>query len=125
MQSHYLVSNIYSINQYAIDAKDSIKNDPTNPKGYYRRGQAEVALGQLDLAQADFMQVCKMMPNDKDAREKYEATKKERKYREFSKCLDYGDKKVEVNLESIEVESSYPGPRLDEGAENVSATWVA
>jgi len=37
-----------------FDAKDAIKCDPENVKGYYRRGMAYVALGQLDLAIKDF-----------------------------------------------------------------------
>lgn len=69
---------------YAIamfDAKDSIKNDATYTKAYYRRGSAYVALGQLDLAIKDFKTVCKLMPNDKDAREKYDLTVKEHRLR--------------------------------------------
>ena len=48
-----------------------------------------------------------MMPQDKDAREKYEVTMKEHKLKEFSKCIGYDDKRVEVDLESFVVEESY------------------
>lgn len=32
---------------------------------------------------------------------------KEHKLREFAKCIGYDDKKIEINLEDIVVESSY------------------
>ena len=107
-----------------LDAKDSIKNDPTFVKAYYRRGSANLALGHLDLAVKDFKQVCKMLPNDKDAREKYEVTLKEFKLREFAKCLGYDDQKVEVKVEDIIVEDSYAGPRLDDGVQGITKEWV-
>ena len=64
------------------------------------------------------------MPSDKDAREKYEMTKKEFTLRKFAECLSYDEKKVEVNVEDIIVEPSYNGPRLDDGADNVTSEWV-
>jgi len=93
-------------------------------KAYYRRGSAYVALGQLDLAVKDFKTVCKLMPTDKDAREKYEMTLKEYKLREFAKCLSYDEQRVEINLENIIVEPSYVGPRLDNGVEDINHEWV-
>lgn len=93
-------------------------------KAYYRRGSAHVALGQLDLAVKDFKQVCKMLPSDKDAREKYEETLKEYKLREFAKVIGYEEKRAEVDIESIIVEESYGGPRLDEGIDSISHEWV-
>jgi len=72
----------------------------------------------------DFKQVCKLMPSDKDAREKYEVTLKEHKLREFSKCIGYDDAKVVVDIDSIVVEESYTGPRLDEGIEKITKEWV-
>ena len=59
--------------------------------------------------------MCKLLPSDKDAREKYEFVVKEHKFREFSKCIGYDEKDVSINLESITVESSYTGPRLEGG----------
>ena len=64
------------------------------------------------------------MPQDKDAREKYETTRKEHKLKEFSKCIGYDDSKVEVKLEDMIVEESYKGPRLDNGFEGINAEWV-
>ena len=114
MQSPYLVKtfNIYLIKNI-LDAKDSINCDDTYPKAYYRRGSAYVALGQLDLAVKYFKKVCQLMPADKDAREKYQMTQKEYKAREFAKCIEKDDIRVNVNLDDIPVEATYTGPKLD------------
>ena len=54
-----------------LDACEAIKFDEKNVKGYYRRGQAQAALNQMQKAVESFKTVCKMQPNNKDAREKY------------------------------------------------------
>ena len=62
------------LENYAIalfDANESISCDPVYSKGYYRRGSAHVALNQLAEAVKDFKQVCKLEPQNKDARDKY------------------------------------------------------
>jgi len=51
-----------------FDACETIKLDPTNGKGYYRRGQAQAMLGQLYLAVTSFKEVCKLQPQNVDAR---------------------------------------------------------
>lgn len=63
-----------------FDALECIKLDKTNVKGYYRKGQAYVALRKLKEAVDAFLIVCKMEPKNADARSKYELTRKE--YRE-------------------------------------------
>jgi len=114
----------FEANQVCTDAKESIKNDHTYVKAYYRRGTAYVALGQLDNAVKDFKQVCKMMPADKDAREKYDMTLKEMRLRQFSKCIEVEDKKIEVDVQDIVVEDSYTGPRL-ESIDDITPEWCA
>ena len=64
-----------------------------------------------------------MVPSDKDARNKYELTLKEFRLREFSKCIEVEDKRVEVNLEDIIVEASYSGPTITD-IEEVNTEWV-
>lgn len=54
-----------------------------NVKAYYRKGSAHLALNQIDLAIKDFRCVCKMQPNNKDARLKYDEAVKEEKLRKF------------------------------------------
>lgn len=72
----------------------------------------------------DYKTVCKMRPTDKEARSKYDITLKEFKLREFSKCIGHDDSKVTVNIEEMVVESSYTGPRLDDGPEQITPEWV-
>lgn len=50
-------------------------------------------------------------------------TLKEHKLREFAKCIGYDEKKVEVKIEDIVVESSYAGPKLED-VESITADWV-
>jgi serine/threonine-protein phosphatase 5 len=92
-------------------------------KAYYRRGSAQVALGHLDLAVKDFKTVCKMEPQNRDARDKYEATLKEHKLRLLKQAIFVEDKKVEINLEDMIVESTYQGPRL-QTIEDCKPAWV-
>lgn len=106
-----------------FDAQDAIKCDPTFFKAYYRLGSANLALNKYDLAVANFKQVCKMQPNFKDARIKYEETLKEYRLRQFSKCLEYDDTSVKIKVEDIAVEESYTGPRL-ESTDKMTSEWV-
>ena len=115
---------IQSNRDVVLDSKDSIKNDETYVKAYYRRGQAHFALGQFDLAVKDFKTVCKLEPQNKDARQKYDTVLKQHKLKEFSKCLGYDIQKVVVNAADMIVEDSYNGPRLDNGIEELNKDWV-
>lgn len=63
------------------------------------------------------------MPSDKDARDKYQMTLKEHKAREFAKCIEKDDIKVNVNLDDIQVDATYAGPKL-ETIEDLTAEWV-
>jgi serine/threonine-protein phosphatase 5 len=51
-------------------------------------------------------------------------TLKEHKLKEFAKCLGYDNSKVEINVEDLQVEDTYTGPRLDNGIEELNAEWV-
>lgn len=61
----------------------------------------------------DFKTVCKMEPQNRDAREKYEYTQREHKLKLLQAAIFVEDRKVEINVEDIPVESSYTGPRLE------------
>jgi serine/threonine-protein phosphatase 5 len=75
------------------------------------------------MAVKDFKSLCKLMPQDKDAREKYLLTQKEFKAREFAKCIEKDDIRVNVNLDELIVEPSYNGPRLEK-IEELTDEWV-
>lgn len=114
------------LENYAIalfDANESISCDSSYSKGYYRRGSANVALNHMADAVKDFKKVCQLEPQNKDARDKYATTLKEHKEREFAKCIQKDDERIVVNLDQIEVEASYTGPKLD-GADQINGEWV-
>lgn len=83
-----------------------------------------MALNHLAEAVKDFKMVCKLEPQNKDAREKYQTTLKEHKEREFAKCIQKDDERIEVNVEDIVVEESYGGVRLD-SIDDITCEWVA
>ena len=45
-----------------FDALEAVKLDPTNVKGFYRKGQSYVCLRQMKEAVLAFKQVCQMDP---------------------------------------------------------------
>lgn len=97
----------------AIEAKDDF------PKGYYRRGTAQFALGHTEAALKDFTQVCKLCPNDKDARERLKVTKAKVQSEKFAKAIvseRTAPPSKSVNIDSMAVDSSYEGPRYTSGA---------
>jgi len=59
-------------------AGSALDIEQENVKGLFRRGQAHLRLGDLDLAQADLMQAAKLDPKNKDARQELAAVKSKR-----------------------------------------------
>ena len=105
-----------------IDAKSAIEIEPSFIKAYYRRGSAYFALNQLASAIKDFKKVCKLVPKDKDARQKYELAVRSRKELEFAKCIMVEEAKIEMNPQDIIVEASYKG-LVAEKKEDVTPEW--
>ena len=50
-------------------------------------------------------------------------TMKEFKEREFAKCIEVDEKKIEINVEDFIVEESYSGPKLN-SIEDINSEWV-
>lgn len=78
------------LENYAValfDACESVKHDKTNVKGYYRRAQAYYAMRQLKNSMSDFKTVCKMQPQNAEARQKFENTKKEHQLQMFAAAI--------------------------------------
>lgn len=114
------------LENYAValfDACESVKHDKTNVKGYYRRAQAYYAMRQLKNSMADFKTVCKMQPQNKEARQKFEDTKKEHALQMFAAAIVSDEQKVVINTDEIIVESSYHGPSLA-NIDEVTSDWV-
>mmetsp|Transcript_4624 Transcript_4624/g.10153 ORF Transcript_4624/g.10153 Transcript_4624/m.10153 type:complete len:495 (+) Transcript_4624:75-1559(+) len=103
-----------------VDATEAITLDPTYIKGYYRRGTAYLALTKLKQAKADFREACKIEPNNKDARLKLAECEKAIKKERFeaaigSDAVGGAAASSGVDPDTIEVESSYTGPAMEEG----------
>lgn len=100
------------------DATAAIAADPRFVKAYYRRGTALFALAKLKDARKDFQKVLKMLPRDKDASAKLNEIEKELRKLSFLKAIENEHTKPiseTLNLNDIEVEDSYSGPRLADG----------
>lgn len=106
-----------------FDGCEAIKLNPTNVKGYFRRGHGYAMQHQLKNAVSDFKMVCKMEPGNKEAREKYEHSLKEFKYQQLALAIVSEDTVDKINPDEIVVESSYTGPRL-ESIDEVTPEWV-
>eukprot|EP00808_Paulinella_micropora_P018804 g38370.t1 len=99
-----------------IDATSAIQANKSFPKGYYRRGSAYLGLNKLKLAEKDFAQAAKLNPKDRDCRERLKEVKKAIKEKAFARAIETKDEtpSSSVKLETMEVEASYDGPRLDD-----------
>ncbi|KAI9099290.1 Metallo-dependent phosphatase-like protein [Phlyctochytrium arcticum] len=76
-----------------------------------------MALGKIKEAVKDFRAVCKVAPNDADARKKLAECEKEYKRRTFEAAISFEEKKrsaVELigDVDSMTVEPSYDGPHF-------------
>lgn len=100
------------------DGSSAIKAKPDFPKGWYRRGSAYMALGKPKDAMKDFMQLCKLAPSDKDAREKLKACQKIVQTEKFMKAIA-SEKTAPisetVDVGSMIVDSTYSGPVYETG----------
>ena len=76
----------------------------------------------MKQAVLSFKQVCKLQPQNRDAREKYEITLKAHKAQLLAQAIVHEEAKVVVDPESVFVEDSYTGPRL-ESIDDVTAEW--
>jgi len=97
----------------AIEAKEEF------PKGWYRRGSANLALGRAKDALRDFTQLCKLAPNDKDARIKLKQCKQQVEQEKFARAIASDRTKPPsetVDVSSFAVDGSYSGPQFESGA---------
>ena len=98
------------------DAEQAMKIDPSYIKSYYRRGSANLAIGKYKLALRDFKAVCKLRPNDRDARNKLKECEKAAKQMAFASAIESdAPENAAIDFESIVVEDSYDGPRIVSG----------
>ena len=103
------------------DAREALKLDPAFVKAYYRRGEAHYALGRYKEARLDFKKVTQLKPNDRDGREKFKLCDKEYRRVMFEKAIESENTKSAfetVDIDAMQVDASYEGPRLPEGEED-------
>jgi len=101
-----------------IDSTKAIDAKPDFPKGWYRRGSANLALGRPKDALRDFTQLCKWAPNDKDARDKLKQCQKQVKQDCFLKAIESDRTKPlseTVDLQTMDVDGQYDGPVYKSG----------
>jgi serine/threonine-protein phosphatase 5 len=111
---------------YAValfDACESVKHNKDNVKGYYRRAQSYYAMRQLKNSMNDFKTVCKMEPQNREARQKFEDTKKEFSLQMFAAAIVSEEKKLVVDTEGMVVEAGYQGPTLAT-IDDLTPGWV-
>lgn len=96
----------------AIEAKEDF------PKGWYRRGSAYLALGRPKDALKDFTQLCKLAPQDRDAREKLKLCQKQVQSEKFAMAIASDRTKPlseTVDVSQMSVDSTYTGPHYESG----------
>jgi len=99
-----------------IDADSAIALDPNYIKAYYRRGSANFALGKVKEARKDFRAVVKLKPKDADAKKKLAECEKAIKAQMFADAIESEQTQPlsqQINVNDMEVESSYDGPHLE------------
>jgi serine/threonine-protein phosphatase 5 len=106
-----------------MDADSAIKISPTFAKAYYRRAAAYCALNRWKNAVEDFRKTCQLIPKDLDAKQKYEWSVKEKKYRDLGRSLDDGSSAKKITEDSVVVESAYTGPVLND-LKDLTQEWV-
>jgi len=102
-----------------IDSTKAIEANEEFPKGWYRRGTANMALGRPKDALRDFSQLCKLAPNDKDAREKLKSCKKQVEQEKFMRAICCEKTKPisqTLDIGNMAVDSTYEGPVYKSGA---------
>lgn len=77
-----------------------------------------MALGKYKLALRDYERVCKVRPNDKDAKLKFTECRKIVQQIAFNKAISVEDQKAAsvaeaLDIESMTVEDKYDGPKLN------------
>ncbi|ORZ03546.1 Metallo-dependent phosphatase-like protein [Syncephalastrum racemosum] len=114
---------------YAIaDAEEALKIDPNLTKANYRRAVANMALGKFKEALKDLKVVSRSAPSDKDAKAKLNECSKIVKRIEFEKAIEHDDRTPSVaetiDTDSMVVESSYDGPKIDDETKQIDSDFV-
>ena len=102
---------------YAItDADSALALDRRYLKAYYRRAEANMALGRYKKSLVDYDTVRRALPKDRDAQIKFKECEKIVKKLAFERAINVDSLKKSIiesiDVENILVEDSYTGPSL-------------
>jgi len=64
-----------------------------------------------------------MQPQNREARQKFEDTKKEYSLQQFAAAIVSEEKKLVVNVQDMVVEASYAGPKLN-STDDITPEWI-
>eukprot|EP01133_Synstelium_polycarpum_P014506 gene14506-17121_t len=97
------------------DAIKATEMDPMYVKGYYRLGQANMALGNYEEAKNNFQNVVKQFPNDAEGRQKLKTVLTLIKKKAFEDAIQFTNEShfKDIDFDSMIVEESYKGPRFE------------
>jgi serine/threonine-protein phosphatase 5 len=98
-----------------IDADEALTMDPNFVKAYYRKASAHIELGKFKDALRDLKVVLQLVPDDGDAKQKYDKCDKEVKRINFLNAIvtKEGERISKcIKLNEIKVPESYNGPRI-------------
>ncbi|CAG9572398.1 putative serine/threonine protein phosphatase type 5 [Leishmania major strain Friedlin] len=97
-----------------VDAQEAVEIDPGFVKAYYRKASAHLLLGKFKDAQKEFAAVLKLVPTEKDARQKYDLCEKELKRIRFENAIKSKDcEPVSTTIKLGTIAASYDGPRIE------------
>lgn len=108
-----------------VDADRALKANPSFVKAYYRKGTAFLMIAKYDDARDAFKLANKLTAGkDKDIVDKLNQIKKVIYEREFFKSISIPDEAMEpIDISSLEVPSSYSGPRIDDDEQPITVEW--
>lgn len=103
-----------------LDATKAIEAKGDFPKGWYRRGSANLLLGKVKDAERDFKQLCKLLPSDQDARTKLKECQKQLMADKFASAIASEKTKPiseTVELGAMHIDAAYSGPIYERAAD--------
>eukprot|EP00331_Platyophrya_macrostoma_P028560 CAMPEP_0176445764 /NCGR_PEP_ID=MMETSP0127-20121128/23914_1 /TAXON_ID=938130 /ORGANISM="Platyophrya macrostoma, Strain WH" /LENGTH=480 /DNA_ID=CAMNT_0017831649 /DNA_START=37 /DNA_END=1479 /DNA_ORIENTATION=- len=109
------------------DADEALKLDPGFVKALYRKASGHIELGKQKEALKDLKLVVQLVPNDPDAKAKYDACDKEVRRLRFFEAIVSAETTTpsqRIKLDQLRVEASYNGPRLPNNGESIDQEYV-